>query len=296
MANVTKKDQRGFIDFRNLIVDLIEGDIEVFDNVKDSSFINPQPHMMYLIVFCRHGHLSLTSDKLNTELTGGNVMVCPPKANIRTASCSADFECRYIQLSDHLVQGLLRDRTGLWHQPTGLDQLSVISMSDASKEEFDFYFSLIGSKVRNRHEGAPHEIMLAIVRALLLEMCFVLEDAHGYNHDQRMSQGKVLFNRFMNLISNSEVKRQPIAYYADQLAITPKYLTMLCQKYSDKTASEWVVQYTIEEIRFYLKSSNLSIKEISARTGFANMSHFGSYVRKHLGMSPSEYRYSRSTM
>ena len=120
-----------------------------------------------------------------------------------------------------------------------------------------------------------------------------MEELHGIQKEMKLSQGKVLFNRFLNLLSNSEIKRQPIAHYAGQLAITPKYLTMLCQKYSDKTASEWVVQYTTEEIRFYLKSSSLSIKEISARLGFSNMSHFGSYVRKHLGMSPSEYRYTR---
>ena len=68
---------------------------------------------------------------------------------------------------------------------------------------------------------------------------------------------------------------------------------MLCLKYSGKTASEWVAQYTVEEIRFFLRSSHLSIKEISARMGFSNMSHFGSYVRKHLGVSPSEYRYNK---
>jgi transcriptional regulator GlxA family with amidase domain len=50
------------------------------------------------------------------------------------------------------------------------------------------------------------------------------------------------------------------------------------------------VLYTVEDIRFYLKNTTLSIKEISAILGFANMSHFGSYVRKHLGVSPSVIR------
>ena len=55
-----------------------------------------------------------------------------------------------------------------------------------------------------------------------------------------------------------------------------------------------MAQYTVEEIRYYLKHTELSIKEISAHLGFSNMSHFGSYVRKHLGVSPSEFRYSRN--
>ena len=127
----------------------------------------------------------------------------------------------------------------------------------------------------------------------MLELYFVIQTGDGVRHERHLSQGKLLFNRFLALLSSSEVKRQPISVYASQLAITPKYLTMLCLKYSDKTASEWVAQYTVEEIRLYLKGSELSIKEISAHMGFSNMSHFGSYVRKHLGMSPSEYRYNK---
>ena len=94
-------------------------------------------------------------------------------------------------------------------------------------------------------------------------------------------------------MNTSDVKRRPITYYAGKLAITPKYLTMLCLKFSNKTASDWIVQYTIEDIRFYLRNSNLSIKEISAKLGFANMSHFGSYVRKNLGASPSDFRHGK---
>ena len=174
--------------------------------------------------------------------------------------------------------------------------LKIIPLTELSREEFGFYFSIMRSKLKASNPSAshtPHIILLALLRAFLLELHFLSHANEVRRHEQRMSQGKVLFNRFLGLVSNSEVKRQPISVYAGQLAITPKYLTMLCLKYSNKTASEWVAQYTVEEIRFYLRNTDLSIKEISAHLGFANMSHFGSFVRKHLGVSPSEYRYNK---
>ena len=39
-----------------------------------------------------------------------------------------------------------------------------------------------------------------------------------------------------------------------------------------------------------LEQFYLSIKEVAAEMGFDNLSFFGKYVRKHLGLSPNNYR------
>ena len=291
MAYTTQKAQRGYIDFNNLIVDYSDGDVASYDRVKDIMRLYPLKPMSNLIALCCGGELKVRTCGRSFDVKKGDVLICPPNVKIDDCIYSDEFECKVICLSDHIIQGLLRDRIEIWHHSVYVNQLNVINMSSVCSEEFGFYYSLIRSKIVNHKEVAPKEILLALVRAFLLEMCFMLENTHQIDKDQKLSQGKVLFNRFLGILSNSDVKRQPITYYAGQLAITPKYLTMLCLKYSNKTASEWVVQYTIEEVRFYLKSSNLSIKEISAKLGFSNMSHFGSYVRKHLGVSPSDFRH-----
>lgn len=296
MAYMSKKDQRGYIDFSNLIVDYADGDVVTYDRVKDIMRLYPLKPMCNMIAFCNGGQTRVRVTGRAFDIKPGDVMICPPNVKIDDSNYSDDFECRVLCLSDHIIQGLLRDKIEVWHHAVYINQLNIINTSSVSSEEFGFYYSLIRSKIVNHKEGAPKDILLALIRAFMLELCFILENTHSIEKEQKLSQGKVLFNRFLSLISSSDVKRQPISYYAGQLAITPKYLTMLCLKYSDKTASEWVQQYTIEEIRFYLKSSNLSIKEISAKLGFSNMSHFGSYVRKHLGMSPSDFRHSKASV
>lgn len=290
MAYVTKKDQRGYIEFSNFPLDYNDGDVAVYENVKDLTRLYPLKPMTNLIVFCNAGDMQLHARERKMKIGVGDVLVCPPSIKIDNCDFSDDFRCQIVSLSDHIIQSLLRDRIEVWHHAIYVNQVNVISMPAISQEEFGFYFAIIRSKLQQTDRQAPYEILQALLRALLLELCFLLQDLYGMSKDHKLSQGKLLFNRFLNLISTSKIKRQPINVYASQLAITPKYLTMLCLKYSDKTASEWVSQYTIEEIRFYLRNSELSIKEISAKMGFANMSHFGSYVRKHLGMSPSEYR------
>lgn len=290
MKRKDKKDNHGYIEFNDLVVDYTDGDIAIFDNVRDLTMLYPLKPMTNLIALCTKGALVLTVNGKDSHITVNDILFCPPNVKIENCAFSPDFECKILCLSDHVVQGLLRDRIGIWHRAVYINQTNIIRMSQACREDFYYYYSLLRSKIDKPGKGSSQQIVQTIIRALLLELSDVLEAAEGSGEVPRILQSKQLFNRFLNLLSNSEIKRQPATYYAGQLSITPKYLTMLCQQYSDKTASEWIIQYTLDDIRYYLADLDYSIKEISVRLGFANMSHFGSYVRKHLGMSPSEYR------
>ena len=287
-----QNDQRRYIEFSNLVVDYTDGDVAIFDYVKDIKSLYPLSPNSTLIAMCTSGSITVRFDAKEIVVHPHDIFFCPSSVHMEISNATPDYECKVLCLSDHIVQGLLHDKISIWNQAIYLQHLSILSMSDICREEIGLYYSLIRSKITN-HKVASHEIIQALTRALLLELCHYLENTQGMGEDTKQSQGKTLFNRFLRMISNSEVKRRPISEYASQLAITPKYLTMLCLKYSNKTASDWTAQYTIEDIRFYLRNSNLSIKEISAKLGFANMSHFGSYVRKHLGVSPTDYRHEK---
>ena len=78
--------------------------------------------------------------------------------------------------------------------------------------------------------------------------------------------------------------------YAAELCISPKYLSVICKRCSGKTANEWITEHVIEDIRYYLKQTDLSIKQICDRLGFPNSSFFGRYVKDHFGMPPSQFR------
>lgn len=48
----------------------------------------------------------------------------------------------------------------------------------------------------------------------------------------------------------------------------------------------------IKDIQTLLKSPEKSIKEIVNELEFPSLSFFGRYVRKHLGVSPRQYRHN----
>ena len=98
------------------------------------------------------------------------------------------------------------------------------------------------------------------------------------------------FKRFLDLLNASPYKRRSVASYANELYISPKHLTAIVKKSSGKTANQWIKERLLEEIRFYLKQTDLSIKQVSDKLDFPNPSFFGKYVKEHLGMTPGEFR------
>ena len=81
-----------------------------------------------------------------------------------------------------------------------------------------------------------------------------------------------------------------VAYFAQKLGISPKRLTNLIRSISGQSAREWIVYYTILEIKSLLRESSLDIKSIAARVNFPDQTTLSRYFRHYTGVTPSQYR------
>src|SRR5699024_12089769 len=79
------------------------------------------------------------------------------------------------------------------------------------------------------------------------------------NHKKELAHG------FFLLIMKFYKENRSVAFYADKLHITPKYLTMVVKEVSGMSAKDWITEYILQEIKFLLKNSSLNIQEIADR-------------------------------
>lgn len=96
----------------------------------------------------------------------------------------------------------------------------------------------------------------------------------------------------MHYIVEEHSPDKDVAYYAQKLNISPKSLTNMIRSISNHSAHEWIVYYTIFEIKSLLRDSSLDIKSIAVNTNFPDQATLSRYFRRYTGMSPSEYRES----
>lgn len=273
----------------NPIVDYSDGDIVIIDNVSDFTQVSPLYAKMNFIILCSKGKIQFDINDRKIMLYQDEMLLSASNVILDNYMISVDFECKILCLSDKIMKGLLRSELDKWNLMIYIRKRNVVKLPTEGKEQFRLYYSLIKYKMEHPREGQSL-IMQSIVRAMLLDVCRLLENSASIQEDHKISRGRVLFNRFLNMLSHNQVKRQSVSSYALDLCITPKYLSMICCKYSGKSASEWIVEYTMEDIRYNLFHTDFSIKEVANKLGFSNLSLFGTFVRKHFGMSPTKLK------
>lgn len=104
------------------------------------------------------------------------------------------------------------------------------------------------------------------------------------------STSENLFNDFFDLLTSTVARHRPVAYYAEKLNVTSKYLSVICKKVSGKTALEIITEYAIKEIETQLQRRDKTIKGIAVELGFENISYFSKYFKHFTGISPKKYR------
>ena len=86
-----------------------------------------------------------------------------------------------------------------------------------------------------------------------------------------LKREEVLFNQFINLLTEHHRKERRVDFYAEQLFLSPKHFSTVVKKVSGKTAGEWIDEYVILEAKALLKYSVMSIQEVAYFMNFPNL-------------------------
>ena len=81
-----------------------------------------------------------------------------------------------------------------------------------------------------------------------------------------------------------------VGTYAERLGVTPTHLTRACRESSGKSASRLLADRVHYEARRLLSETDLPVKEIAARLGFASAAYFSRAFHNHTGQSPTGFR------
>ena len=104
------------------------------------------------------------------------------------------------------------------------------------------------------------------------------------------SKSEQLCRSFTQLVMQRYADNRNVAWYAEKLGITHAHLCSIVRQTTGKTCADIISSMVIMDAKSQLKSTQQSIQAISDSLNFANMSFFGKYFKRHVGMSPLEYR------
>ena len=99
-----------------------------------------------------------------------------------------------------------------------------------------------------------------------------------------------LYNRFLDDVERYYVYYSDVAFYAEQLDISPRYLAQITRKISSRSPKAIIDERLAKEVELLLSSSDKTVQQIAYQLGFSSQAHLSKFFRKMRRVSPTEYR------
>jgi len=279
-------------DNEDIQVGYSDNDIVIVDSIQKFAEFSAAHVSMNAIAICSQGRVQGTLNGQSIEMHKNQVAIIPQNVTITDLMVSPDFDFKTMFFTNRILQSFLREKMNVWNDVVYVRRLHVITMDDVELQFYsNFYEMLSMSFDKKINHPFRTDVIQSLLRGGILGLCGALKQRMSTDNE---SQGTYItnnhFQRFLNLLHSVEVKHRTVEWYASELNISPKYLSALCKKNSGKTANEWITEHVLEDIRYYLKQTDYSIKQICDMLGFPNPSFFGKYVKEHFGQTPAYYR------
>ncbi len=300
MKSENKLHNRNHEILSSFSIDYQDDDIVIVNSMEFKTEPEPMRVPRNVFYLCYSGNVDIETPEGLYSLRAGDSFVCPTGTFVRVREFSPETKFSAMSLTDRIIHSLLNTNVHVWNNIVYVMKERFIPAAqggdDELRQKLGWHFTEIMRTLLSQPERPfRKEMIYLMLEMALLSFCARYEEndresALPEDNDSRVTQSKIIFAKFMELLQNEPVKHRPVYYYSEKLCITSKYLSYVCKSVSGKSASEFIQSSVVGEIMHYLDNTTLSIKEISCRLGFPNISFFGKYVKAHLGLSPTKYR------
>lgn len=242
-----------------------------------------------LMAMCKKGKAQYSIDTRQQVVKPGDLMFVSERHVIDNYEASPDFECLCIMLTTEYYHGFVQDVKNVSSLLLFSMNNPVVPLTNKEIQVFTNYFETIREKMADTSHHYRSPLIKALLLAMFYDMSNVIYRVERQGN-RKHTRAEAIFAHFIRLLEDNFRTQHRVSWYAEQLCITPKYLSEIVKKISLRTPNEWIDSYVILEARVLLKNTTKSIKEITDELNFPNQSFLGKYFKEHVGVSPSEYR------
>lgn len=248
----------------------------------------------FVAIFCNKGELKVDVNLNSIKLTKNTLLLSVP-GNILRLSCEEnidEIELYIVAASKEYFSSINLDFNKLFNENMPLLSNPCITIDEEDVQLLDQYVNL-GSTLALSTYKYNKDIVGSIISSIIYLFSSLWEkhiETSQLEQERHTTRVNAIFDKFLKLVTEYHTKERGVAFYADKLFLTPKYLSKLIKQVSGNTAPEWINSFVILEAKNMLKYSDLTISEIVYKLNFKNQSVFYKFFKCHTGMTPSEYR------
>jgi AraC family transcriptional regulator, transcriptional activator of pobA len=177
-------------------------------------------------------------------------------------------------------------------QPSGTH---LFELSDEEANHVSEIFERITKEI-----NADYKYKYDVIRNLIFELLhFALKMQPSKNLDtQPHTAAQRISTLFMELLERQfpiddlhpSVQLRSASDFANQLNVHVNHLNRAIKESTEKTTTQLISERILQESKILLRHSNWNVSEVAYALGFAEVTHFNNFFKKHLQTSPLKFR------
>lgn len=262
-----------------------------------SSLSTPSRLNGMLFILVHKGSARIRANNEHYALADNDILMLRPGTLMQLAHVSRTAAFTILFISSTFLNDIKIDFHGIELRPLLAKPRSAMKLDKAECRTMRRYIELLEINVGDTTTPVFAKLVAqSIIASVVYEILRFVHNrapesdtaSNSHQNDaQGRSQNYVL--SFMQLLQFNYARHRSLDFYARELCITPKYLSMLTKDITGQTASEWINRVVIQEAKNLLRYSDKNIQEIAYALNFPSQSAFGKYFKRYTGKSPAAF-------
>ncbi len=256
--------------------------------LKNPAFDYPFSFDGLMLGICLKGRAEVKIDYKDYVISENTVYAVLPNQIFESVNKTDDLFIQLLNFSTDFLIGL--------NLPTDYDvfnkvlETPCLHTTDEKVKLLLNYHNLIVTSFNREKHLYSNEIIKGLLSVLLIEIIALYSESENEKAEEKMTRGKEIVKEFMKLLLAHHKQERNTAFYAEKLYMSSKYLSSVLKKETGRSINSWIYDAVITSAKILLKSSNLTVLQISEELNFPTPSFFGKFFKQYAGMTPLEFR------
>ena len=265
----------------------LEGEVKAFPKILCKPFL-----MNYVgLIVCEKGYFCFDVDKKKFTARAGETVFLSEGNNFSIGELSDDLRVSILFYHIDPIREILGSSIVAMYLYTTLTPEPCYVWTSGEESDLARYIALLGRHRKSAQNPFDNHECKLLLLTLTYRLCSIY--SRRIIEEKNVAGHKIdTFIKLIRLIEKYYMQERGVAFYADKLCLSPKYLSALSKSVCGYTVQELVFRAIIRKSIFWPKNTNKSVQEISDDLNFPNASFFGTFFKKQTGLAPSYYRIS----
>lgn len=256
-----------------------------------SKFRNPHRVDSGCFIFIERGNGEVVIDMHRHNVGASTFITLLPGKVLQIGHHTDDFYCEIIGFSPSTISDVDIVKE-IVSQFQSIASRPAIQPDETQWQQIMAHLRLFVSYYECAGDLAYGQAILKNLLMSLLHYTFSLyETIERHAQAAGISRKEELVRQFTHLLTDNYRTHRTVNFYADQLCVSPKYLSAVVKDVMGKKALQVIADTVILEAKSMIKNSDMTILQIADALNFTNVSFFCKYFKKYVGISPKQYRH-----